>query len=277
MHDISTRAVVVVLKSPLGGKTTAQIEGITGLSKRTINDIYARAIQRGFDPNVVPLALKDEYLQDAPRSGRHTKQTVAVKEVLIQKVRRDRYGREKTCADLAGELSEAPDIDISSTTVWWCLKKLGYRKTKPTRKPGLTTKMREERLQWCLDHQDWTLEDWKRVIWSDETSVVLGHHRGGYKIWRTADEAFVKSCIRPRWKGYSEFMFWGCFTYDKKGACHTWRPETVKEKEAADKVLQALNANVEAEARTQWELQLVYRVLGFKISLEGSLSGDGVK
>jgi hypothetical protein len=73
MHDISIRAVVVVLKSPLGGKTTAEVEGITGLSKRTINSIYASAIERGFDPNIVPLAIKDEHLRDAPRSGRPTK------------------------------------------------------------------------------------------------------------------------------------------------------------------------------------------------------------
>jgi hypothetical protein len=66
MHDISTRAVVVALKSPLGGKTTTEIAGITGLSKRTINSIYARAIERGFDPNIVPLLMKDKYLEDAP-------------------------------------------------------------------------------------------------------------------------------------------------------------------------------------------------------------------
>ena len=75
MYDISTRALVVTLKSPLGGKTTAQVVAITGLPTRTVNSIYARAIERGFDPNAVPLVLKDEYLQDAPRAGRPTKQT----------------------------------------------------------------------------------------------------------------------------------------------------------------------------------------------------------
>ena len=66
--------------------------------------------------------------------------------------------------------------------------------------------MREQRLQWCLDHKDWTLEDWKRVIWTNETAIVLNHRRGGYRVWRTSDEAFVKSSIRERWKGYAEFM-----------------------------------------------------------------------
>ena len=51
--------------------------------------------------------------------------------------------------------------------------KAGFHKTKPTRKPGLTNKMKMERLKWCLDHKDWTLEDWENVIWTDETAVVL--------------------------------------------------------------------------------------------------------
>ena len=25
-------------------------------------------------------------------------------------------------------------------------------------------------------------------------------------------------------------MFWGCFSYDKKGSCHIWKTETKKEK-----------------------------------------------
>jgi hypothetical protein len=49
---------------------------------------------------------------------------------------------------------------------------------KPTKKPGLTDKMKAARLKFCQDHADWTLEDWKNVIWTDETSVVLGHRRG---------------------------------------------------------------------------------------------------
>jgi hypothetical protein len=87
-------------------------------------------------------------------------------------------------------------------------------------------RMRKERLDWCLAYQHWTLEDWKNVIWSDETSVILLYRRGAYCVWRTKEEAFVRSVIRERWKGSSEFMFWGCFLYDRKGPCYCWAPET---------------------------------------------------
>jgi hypothetical protein len=45
-------------------------------------------------------------------------------------------------------------------------------------KPDLTKVQMKERLQWCIYYKDWTLEDWKNIIWTDETSVQLGGVRG---------------------------------------------------------------------------------------------------
>jgi len=149
--DISTHALVVSLKSPFGGKSTSQIAEATGLPVRTINAIYSRAIARCFEPNTFPLKVLPEHLEDAQRSGRPCKQEL-VKENVIQKVRFDRYGREKSCTDLAGELS-LEGINISAVTIWRLLKKAGFKKTKPTRKPGLTQKMKNKRLEWCLAHE----------------------------------------------------------------------------------------------------------------------------
>ncbi|EDN06635.1 predicted protein [Histoplasma mississippiense (nom. inval.)] len=73
--DIATRALVVALKSPYIAKTTTEIMNITNLSARQINRIYARAFERGFNPDLLYLTIRDEFLQDAPRSGRPTKQT----------------------------------------------------------------------------------------------------------------------------------------------------------------------------------------------------------
>jgi lambda repressor-like predicted transcriptional regulator len=49
--DIATRAIIIALKSLVRGKTIAKLIEKLGLSKSTINSIYARAIKRGFDPN----------------------------------------------------------------------------------------------------------------------------------------------------------------------------------------------------------------------------------
>ena len=52
-------------------------------------------------------------------------------------------------------------------------------------KPNLTPAMKEARLAFAVKYKDWTIEDWKRVIWTDETSVVLGQQRGNHWVWRT--------------------------------------------------------------------------------------------
>ena len=46
-RDIATRSLVVALKTPCFGKTTAEVVAITGLPKSTVNRIYARAISGG--------------------------------------------------------------------------------------------------------------------------------------------------------------------------------------------------------------------------------------
>jgi transposase len=141
-YDIATRALVVTLKA--AGKPNNEITGLTGISKRTINSIYARAIERGFDLGQRPLKLADKYLEDSHQSSRPSKQH-EVSEKVVTAIRYDRYGREKSYANVAGALSQE-GFSISATTVWRVLRKAGFRKTKPTRKLGLTKKMKKDRL-----------------------------------------------------------------------------------------------------------------------------------
>ena len=200
-YDIAARAQIVTLKA--FGFKNEEISIKTGVPIHTIQKIYLRAQKRGFDPNSDLPIVKNEHVIDAPRSGRPSKQTEEVKGEIFQKIRRDRYGREKTCESIASEMKGK----VSPMTVWRILRKAGFNKTKPTRKPGLSEEMKKIRLEFALKYENWTREDWKNVIWSDETSVVLNHRRGGYRVWRKSDERVVKSYIRERWKGYSEFMF----------------------------------------------------------------------
>ena len=222
--DFATKAQIVTLKSL--NYPNSYIEGTYHVSKSTIKRVYQQALSRGFQ---TPGPVLSQHIKKAPRSGRPRKQKT-YKDKIIKKVHKDRYSREKSYKQIAFELKGK----ILITIVWRILQAAGIRKTKPTRKPGLTKAMRQARLKFCKDHKDWTLEDWKNIIWSDKTSVLLGSRRGGYRIWREPREAITKSCIRKRWKGHAEFMFWGCYSYDRKGPCHIWTPETAQEKKLAD-------------------------------------------
>jgi hypothetical protein len=49
-----------------------------------------------------------------------------------------------------------------------------------------------------------------------------------------------------------EFMFWGAFTWDKKGPCHIWQKETAAEKSAAKDWIDEENERLEPILRAEW-------------------------
>ena len=74
----------------------------------------------------------------------------------------------------------------------------------------------------------------------------------------------TKSCIRERWKGHAEFMFWGYYSYDRKGPCHIWTPETAQKKKLADQDLERINKMLEPIMREEWNLETGIRRLGLR-------------
>ena len=178
-YEIATRAQALAMKAM--GATLNQIENITKIKRRSLQYLIKKALNRGWNPTTNPLII-DGYVIDAPHPGKKTKCTREFEQQILKKVTSNRYSREKSCAYITAEYG------YSTQTIWRVLRRHGYRKTKPTRKPGLTPAIKEARYQFALRYRNWTIEDWKAVIWSDETGVVLGHRRGGYKLWRLAKE-----------------------------------------------------------------------------------------
>ncbi|KAL6852131.1 hypothetical protein J3F83DRAFT_564428 [Trichoderma novae-zelandiae] len=103
LTDIATRGAILALKAATDWSST-EISAILGPSVRQINRIYARAVKAGFDPSARPLQIKNAYVADLPKTGRPKKRTEEVSQSITRKVQRDRYGREKSCAAIAGEM-----------------------------------------------------------------------------------------------------------------------------------------------------------------------------
>lgn len=113
------------------------------------------------------------------------------------------------------------------------------------------------------------------MCFSDETSVVLGHRRGGDFAWRNPEERFDPTVMRRRWKGYSEFMFYGCFLYNFKGPYHCWKPETAAEKRQALKKIEALNNQRQADLKAHWDLSVATRRIN--LNRINNLSGSSLR
>jgi hypothetical protein len=95
--------------------------------------------------------------------------------------------------------------------MWWNPPKNYYAARQ---KPWLSPKHITDRLQWAKDHEHWTVEDWKRVIWSDECSVVVELSPKRPRVWRRKGEEMHPECLVPKLKGNRvSLMVWACFSY----------------------------------------------------------------
>ena len=77
----------------------------------------------------------------------------------------------------------------------------------------------KHQLGFAQKYKDWTVEDWKQVIFTDEMSIKVGMDRLSILwVWRKVGEEFHKDCLdlQKRSTG-TGMMFWGAFRMGKIG------------------------------------------------------------
>ncbi len=86
-----------------------------------------------------------------------------------------RDDRKATVTQITTRYNQGMQNTISERTTRQSLKQMGYSSRRPHRVPLLSSKNRKRRLQFAQAHQNWTIEDWKNVVWSDESRFLLQH------------------------------------------------------------------------------------------------------
>jgi len=87
--------------------------------------------------------------------------------------------------------------------------------------PMLTKCHKKEWMDFAVSHLQWTLEDWKRVVWSDETKVNCLGSDGKKWVWKRLGEPLSDRLVQGTRKfGGGSVMVWGCMTWEGAGlAC----------------------------------------------------------
>ena len=75
-----------------------------------------------------------------------------------------------SCSDITNIVQDKGYL-ISTTTLRRWYSEVGLGSYVAAAKPGLHAENITKELKWAIKYKDWTAEDWKRVIWSDESSV----------------------------------------------------------------------------------------------------------
>ena len=124
-------------------------------------------------------------------------------------------GRYSLC-ETTNKLSNSLKNPVCKTTVITYLHKNGYEyKTKITNL-FLTIRQKKERFNWRLVHSNWTVNDWRLAIFSDETIFYVIKRKNKVKIWRTQDEQWKVGFMKviAIGGGGGRVNFWGGVTFE---------------------------------------------------------------
>lgn len=200
-YDRMQRAFMVF--NWLSGKPKKQICREVGIKKPNLNSILTKYKLTGD-------------VEDSPRSGRPRCTTPREDRTIVRMSNNDRHLTAKAIA-----LKHAPSFTkkrISIKTVKRRLAASNLNGRVARRKPLLRPENKTRRLEWAKEHADWTKEDWRKVIFSDESPFTLFQDGGKIYVRRRPGEEFLEECIMPTVKhGGGSIQVWGCFNYGAKG------------------------------------------------------------
>ena len=179
------------------GLKPARIADATSVKVKTIYTLLSRSISRGSTKRVTG-------------TGKWTKMTPRVLRILRREVL---YNRRATLAELASSLP----VEVSTCTVRRALHKMRFQNRVAQKKPFMNAMHRKRRLDFARKYAHWTAQDWKKVIWTDESSFENGKNSAVVKVWRQAHEKYLEECLVPSFKsGRTSVMVWGAIRSGSK-------------------------------------------------------------
>ena len=73
-------------------------------------------------------------------------------------------------------------------------------------------------MEFALYHQNWAIEDWKKVVRSDETKINRIGSNGKQYVWKKKGEPISDRTTLPTVKyGGGNMMVWGCMGWNGVG------------------------------------------------------------
>jgi transposase len=153
-------------------------------------------------------------VETKPRSGRRVLFTARDTTAAVRLVKKE---RKATLADITAKLNQEKDQTFCQKTVVRKLHQEGYRRRLAKKKMVVRLVNKRKRVVWCQERRHWkTDEQWKTMIFSDESQVVIGTDNRVY-LWRKDCEVDSPHLVCTLSKRKVSLMVWGCITYEGMG------------------------------------------------------------
>ncbi|SYW83056.1 putative transposase [Ustilago hordei] len=95
-----------------------------------------------------------------------------------------------------------------------------YAQPQLVKKPQRLKRHYKAHFKFANEHKDMTVEDWKKVVWSDEMKINFFGLDGKQFCW-IKNASFNSKLVRLTVKfGSSSIMIWGCMTWEGVGGMH---------------------------------------------------------
>ncbi len=83
---------------------------------------------------------------------------------------------------------------------------------KRATKPLLNQKQRQKRLTWAVEKNNWTVAQWSKVLFSDESKFCISFGNQGPRVWRKTGEAQNPCCLKSSVKFPQSVMIWAAMS-----------------------------------------------------------------
>jgi hypothetical protein len=76
------------------------------------------------------------------------------------------------------------------------------------KKHFLTYRHMSQRLAFAQKYCGWTIKEWERVVWTNESTFEVGKNSRQIHVWRNAYERYSSSCMVPTFKSGRTSFIW---------------------------------------------------------------------
>lgn len=144
-------------------------------------------------------------------SGRPRLTTQATDRKLVVACKRNRF---QSVPKLVVAWKSAAVLQCSIRTAYRRLAEAGIRSYRPAIRIPLSVDHKKRRKQWCQEHSTWSQEQWRAVMWSDESRFTLDFHDGRIHVHRLPGHRFAPCCLREHDRyGGGSVMVWAAIWY----------------------------------------------------------------
>ena len=199
--SLENRANAVILAEE--GYSQRAIASRFGCSQRSICEILKKHKETG--------EVKDHTIPGRPR-----KTTTREDRVIVRISMGNRF---KTAPQIRSEVNSNHNLIVSTSTMQRRLREVGLHGRKARKKPRLNSSQKRARLLFAHEHKNWSLTQWSRVLFSDESRFCLFRSDGRVYVRRSVGEELQDRCLTQTVKhGGGGVMVWGCIC--SKGVGH---------------------------------------------------------